>query len=105
MDADGNNPVNLTNHPKTDSNPIWSPLGHRILFESRREGNREVYIIDADGGGLRNLSNNPNGNDTHARWNPELLAVEPQQKNLTTLGKVKRTSLLQNYPNPFNPET
>ena len=33
------------------------------------------------------------------------LAVEPLEKRITTLGKIKRTALLQNYPNPFNPET
>jgi len=27
MDADGNNPVNLTNNPADDSFPSWSPDG------------------------------------------------------------------------------
>ena len=107
MDPDGNNQVNLTNDPGTDTNAIWSSKGRKILFESRRDKNREVYVIDANGGGLKNLSNNPDGDDTYARWNPvfELRPVEPQDKRFTTLGEVKRTSLLQNYPNPFNPET
>ena len=107
MDPDGNNQVNLTNEPKTDGNAIWSAKGRRILFESRRDGNREIYTMNADGGGLKNLSNNPDGDDTYPRWNPvfELLSVEPQDKRFTTLGEIKRTSLLQNYPNPFNPET
>ena len=32
-------------------------------------------------------------------------AVEPNGKQWTTLGAIKRNALLQNYPNPFNPET
>ena len=98
MDPDGNNKVNLTNDPGTDSYPVSSPKGSRILFESRRDGNREVYLMDANGGGLRNISNNPDGNDTFARWNPvfELRSVEPQQKRFTTFGEVKRSALSKN---------
>ena len=105
-DPDGNNQVNLTNDPKSDQKPIWSPSGQRILFESKRDGKREIYHIFADGTGLQNLTNDP-GNDSDARWNPqfEIRSVEPQGKYFTTLGNIKRTSLMQNFPNPFNPET
>ena len=106
MDPDGNNQINLTSDPGKDSKPLWSPNGAKILFESRRDKNRELYVMDADGSNVKNLTNNP-AKDFSGSWNPVyfMLSVEPQQKRLTTLGEVKRTSLLQNYPNPFNPET
>jgi TolB protein len=105
-DPDGNNQINLSNHAKGDHKPIWSAKGRRLLFESKRDGKREIYLVFADGAGLKNLTNDP-GNDTDARWNPqfELRSVEPQGRYFTTLGKIKRTSLMQNFPNPFNPET
>ena len=49
MDADGANPINLTNHPKVDTWPAWSPDGTRIAFQSNRDGNSDIYVMAADG--------------------------------------------------------
>lgn len=37
--------------------PVWSPDGQRIYFLSTRDGNSEIYVINADGSGETNLTN------------------------------------------------
>jgi Tol biopolymer transport system component len=39
--------------------PRFSPDGRSIVFESRRDGNYEIYTIRRDGGGLRRLTRTP----------------------------------------------
>jgi Tol biopolymer transport system component len=40
-------------------NPVWSPDGRRIAFSSRRTGKGDLYVMDADGGNLRQLTSHP----------------------------------------------
>ncbi len=39
--------------------PAWSPDGSKIAFTTTRDGNAEIYVMDADGSHPVNLSNNP----------------------------------------------
>lgn len=49
-------PVNITNSPARDEHPSWSPDGKRLVFHSdREEGNRKLFVMDADGGNLQLL--------------------------------------------------
>jgi TolB protein len=50
--------------------PRWSPDGRRLLFVSRRNGNPEVYVVNADGGGQRRLTRNP-ADDRDPAWSPD----------------------------------
>src|SRR5580765_4216813 len=36
--------------------PVWSPDGRRIAFLSRRDGGKEIYVVNADGSGQRRLT-------------------------------------------------
>lgn len=50
----------MTFHPEAmDVWPQWSPDGSQMLFHSERDGNSEIYIMNADGTNQRNISNNP----------------------------------------------
>jgi len=70
MDADGNNPVNLTQHGADDYNPVWSPDGKKIAFNSQRDGNGEIYVMDADGSNVKRLTNHPE-EDWFTAWSPD----------------------------------
>ncbi len=79
MDADGGNPINLTNHHAQDSSPDWSPDGRQIAFHSDRnrdwefdvqEKNWEVFVMNADGTNLINRTNHPAGDGSPA-WSPD----------------------------------
>ncbi len=80
MDADGANPINLTNHHAQDSSPDWSPDGMQIAFHSdrnsdwefnvHREKNWEVFVMNTDGANLINLTNHPAG-DGRPAWSPD----------------------------------
>src|SRR5207245_2695180 len=49
-------PRPLTNTTRKDSHPRWSPDGRRILFESNRSGDNQLWVIDVNGGEARQLT-------------------------------------------------
>ena len=55
--------------PFLNINPSWSPDAKRLVFESRRHGAPELYVINVDGTGERRLTTNP-AQDTHPDWSP-----------------------------------
>jgi Tol biopolymer transport system component len=72
MGADGSEVTNLSRNPAQESvqgDFSWSPDGTQILFHTDRDGNVEVYVMDADGGNPTNLTSHP-GSDTAATWVP-----------------------------------
>lgn len=49
MHPDGSGLTNLTNDPAHDVDPYWSPDGKRIAFLSDRAGYMQVFVMNADG--------------------------------------------------------
>jgi tricorn protease len=57
--ADGTNPVDLTNNTAYDQQPAWSVDGQWIAFTSNQDGNYEIYITKPGTLELYNLTNHP----------------------------------------------
>jgi Tol biopolymer transport system component len=73
VDADGSDPVNVTNSPTSDdSDPSFSPDGTKIAFR-RQVGigdTGEIYIVDSDGSDLKRLTQNSLF-DAEPTWSPD----------------------------------
>lgn len=70
MNADGSGIVDLPGLPGADA--AWSPNGQRIAFEAdpNGDGNLEVFVADADGSNVRQLTDAP-GADFWPDWFPD----------------------------------
>jgi len=70
MSADGFAPRAVVYAP--NSCAVWSADGTKIAFSSdgNTDGNDDIYVINADGSGLRNVTNNP-AFDADPAWSPD----------------------------------
>ena len=69
MTVDGSAVTRLPNTANS-SNPSWSADSKRLAFQSNRDGNDEIYVVNADGSGLTRLTNHP-ASDGHPTWSPD----------------------------------
>ncbi len=60
-------PAETPTQPEPTGTP--PPIPCNIVFESDRDGNREIYVMGPDGENLRNLSNHP-AEDWDPAWSP-----------------------------------
>lgn len=80
MTLDGGSQIRLTTNREYDGSPVWSPDGRRIAFVRFGHGcaecpaavrgrNEEIFVVNADGTGLRRLTHNRVGEASPA-WQP-----------------------------------
>jgi Tol biopolymer transport system component len=58
------------NSPGIDCHPTFSPDGRRIAFTSNRDGKYEIYLMNADGGGVQRVTKHSEHN-SHPCWHPD----------------------------------
>ena len=69
IDPDGSGLQQVTS-TGAERDPVWSPNGRRIAFSSERDGNPEIYVMNAQGGDQTRLTNDP-AEDTNPTWSPD----------------------------------
>ena len=73
MNANGSNPVRLTNTLENDDSPYWSPDGSQIVFRSERERDsydpaQQIWVMNTDGTNQALIASNEFG-DYSPSWN------------------------------------
>jgi dipeptidyl aminopeptidase/acylaminoacyl peptidase len=68
--TDGSWKKQLTNSPKQDRHPRFSPDGKKLLFESNRSGDNQLWVLSLDGGEAQQLTTiaTEAGN---SQWSPD----------------------------------
>ena len=77
VNIDGTGLTNLTNQTGDNLRCDWSPKGDSIAFGSTRDGNEEIYVMNADGSDVVRLTGDllagqdpAPGADANAAWSP-----------------------------------
>jgi TolB protein len=71
LDVETRTVLQLTDNEFEDSAGAWSPDGSTIIFQREDEqGNRDIWQINADGDGARNLTMTPHIREQHPRFAP-----------------------------------
>jgi hypothetical protein len=80
INADGTEPAQLTDEASyTSPMPAWSPDGRKIAFVTHRDGNFEIYSMNADGSAQTRLTEAPDTcpaqpydcGDQQPAWSPD----------------------------------
>jgi Tol biopolymer transport system component len=80
-----------------DNLPEWSPIDDRIMFTRGAGGEFDIYTIQADGAGLKQITTTP-GNDAHAVWTDDGRSVIwSSSRN----GFKDEAALYDNNPQPY----
>jgi dipeptidyl aminopeptidase/acylaminoacyl peptidase len=70
-DVEGKSPPRqLTTTDKKDNHPRWSPDGKKVLFESTRSGDSQLWVIDVGGGEAKKITDICTGAATGI-WSPD----------------------------------
>ncbi len=70
MRPDGSDQHQLTHNDRTDFDPAWSADGSKLTYSSSG-ADADVWVINSDGTGEHDVSNDPNGPDIQPAWSPD----------------------------------
>ena len=89
----GGQAVQLTTNPAHDTRPIWSPDGQNIVFASNRDGNFDLFIVEAKGGKARKLTSHSSNEFPEAFLNSDKILFS---------GNVQQSMQSSQFPGGYN---
>ena len=95
MNADGTNPIILTKQDRWtyEWSPAWSPDNRKIAFvKYTLDGYKDIFTINADGSGLKNITQTDKEYEEDPVWSPAPLAVSSSGRMAARWGEVKQSA-------------
>ncbi len=62
--------VRITREAADELGPAYSPDGSQVVYATNRDGNFEIYVVDADGTNRRRITSTA-ANETEPAWTPD----------------------------------
>jgi dipeptidyl aminopeptidase/acylaminoacyl peptidase len=90
VSTSGGTPRRLTNSPKADNQPRWSPDGTRIAFVSSREDRSQIWLIRPNGGEAERLTESKTDVQSF-QWSPDGKRIAYLAPREPTADEEKRT--------------
>ena len=93
--ASGGDARQLTSNEAFDSKPVWTLDGKRIVFRSDREGSDDIFIMNANGGGVKRLTTSSIAEQPLAFLNDSILLFSANE--MPARGSAQAPILPQTY--------
>ncbi len=91
MTADGEKLERLTDKEGNNRQPAYVQNGRRIAFDSNRDGDYKIYLMDTTGRNVVKLTKTPPGiGNVSSSWLSRALSVNPSGKLPISWGELKR---------------
>jgi Tol biopolymer transport system component len=98
----------ITDDPTNELGPHWSPDGRRIAYYSNQTGSYQIWLINADGSGARQITEADGPGVVHPIWSPDGMRLAysrfGERTVIMDLSKPWREQEVIETPNPF-PQT
>ena len=78
--------LKITDNDWRDEYPRWSPDGRRIAFSSNRTGNFDIYVMNEDGTGVRQVTSGPR-DEGELAWFPDGKRIAYTEETRRPLGR------------------
>ena len=82
----GGEATRVTSGNAWDAQPAFSPDGTRIAFVSDRGGNEQIWIMNADGSGARQFTDEAEARVTEPRWDGDWIVARRRTVDTRSIG-------------------
>ncbi|MGC9396429.1 MAG: protein kinase domain-containing protein [Anaerolineae bacterium] len=95
IDLEGNTRT-LISSSSDDAEPDWHPATQKLVFQSDREGNYDIFVSDAEGRNVENLTQTRNQDERLPDWSPDGKSILYEVGDGADNGEIRVLNIAEN---------